>query len=74
MWNSHSTRDVLLSSEMCNASRNARPGLWPLPAKKMVLLEEWRMMWKGRPLEAPPPPPGEFRFACEFQCTTFAIT
>jgi hypothetical protein len=27
---------------------------WSLPAKKMLLLEEWRMMWKGRPLEAPP--------------------
>jgi hypothetical protein len=27
----------------------------PLPAKKMVLLKEWRMMWKDRPLQAPPP-------------------
>jgi len=27
MWNSHSTRDALWSSERCNASQNARPGL-----------------------------------------------
>ena len=28
MWNSHSTRDALWSSEMCNASQSPRPGLW----------------------------------------------
>ena len=41
MWNSHSIRDALWSSETRVMRARVPVPDWHLPAKKMVLLEEW---------------------------------